>query len=107
MSRTDKTQPYRVRLWDGTLQRVAVHDHRDGICDLPATLEEDLAWHDRHRSHGTSCYWDLHWTGVTVCACALCSGRPWARAERRADRHRAKRELVELVKLARRDWRNV
>lgn len=36
MSRIDKTQPYRVRRWDGTLARIAVHDHHDGVCDLPA-----------------------------------------------------------------------
>ena len=27
MSRTEKTSPYIVRLWDGTLRRVAEHDH--------------------------------------------------------------------------------
>ena len=25
-----------IRLWDGTLARIAVHDHHDGVCDLSA-----------------------------------------------------------------------
>ncbi|NUP73396.1 MAG: hypothetical protein HOQ07_01880 [Sinomonas sp.] len=49
MSRTDKTQPFRIRLWDGTLRRVAVHDHRDGVCDLPSTVREDLDHARQHR----------------------------------------------------------
>ncbi|WP_183093223.1 hypothetical protein [Nocardioides stalactiti] len=107
MSRTDKTQPFRVRLWDGTLSRVAVHDHSDGVCDLPATMRDDLAQWSTPGAIGTSCHWELHWTGVGVCPCSLCHDGAERRAERRADRRRARLDAAEAVKLARAGWREM
>ena len=73
MSRTDKTQPFRVKLWDGTLARVAVHDHRFDGCDLPGTLLAELAerrWISARAQVRSStdtdtlCYWDVRFTGT-------------------------------------------
>lgn len=108
MSRTDKTQPFAVRLWDGTLTRVAFHDHRNGICDLPASYREE-----RERTGETSrrgvhgCVWIFHYTGMNVCPCEMCHGGDWLRRARRADRHRARRDAAGLLKSARRDWRSL
>jgi hypothetical protein len=108
MSRTDKTQPFHISLWDGTLDRVAIHDHTDGVCDLPATYREDIAQYVGVAGHRTTtCYWSLHYTGTNVCCCSLCHDSAGLRAKRRADRHRARRELTDLVKVARTDWRSL
>lgn len=108
MSRTEKTQPFLIRLWDGTLRRIAVHDHRDGICDLPATVNEDL---ERVEPRGSmargSCHWELHYTGTRTCCCPLCRDADGLRDERRADRHRNRRELAILLKLTRKGWREL
>lgn len=108
MSRTEKTQPFHVRLWDGTLTRIAVHDHTDGICDLPTDYREDLscvAAGDYGRSG--SCHWTMHFTGTMACCCGMCHDADGLRAKRRADRHRVRRELLDLVKVANHDWRYV
>ncbi|MBB3049399.1 hypothetical protein FHS23_000394 [Prauserella isguenensis] len=105
MSRTDKTQPFRVRLWDGSLRGVAVHDHRDGVCDLPGTLKEDLkhvAGNGGSVARG-SCFWDLRYTGTRPCCCPLCRASDRFRADRRASRQRSRRELADLLKLAKHD----
>lgn len=82
MSRTVAHQPAWVRLADPAL-RVAVHDHRDGRCDLPDPGVRPV--------HRTRCRWrlDTHAAGPT-CGCALCADAPWRRAQRRRDRHRAR-----------------
>ncbi|MFE6645056.1 hypothetical protein ACFVJS_00740 [Nocardioides sp. NPDC057772] len=109
MSRTDKTQPYRVRLWDGTLARTAVHDHRDGVCDLPADVREDLSSYALTGGFraASSCYWTMHFTGTMSCCCSMCHDGAGLRAERRADRHRTRRELADLVKEANSNWREL
>lgn len=103
MSRTDKTQPYPVRLWDGTLHRVAVHNHVDGICDLPQSLDEELAQYAANGGYldRAACHWEFQYTGINTCCCNLCRDPARRRAERRADRHRVRRDLREMVKQAR------
>ena len=109
MSRTDKTQPFRVRLWDGTLRRVAVHDHRDGVCNLPADEAADLEQFARHggRIPAYACHWEFTWTGVAPCCCSLCHDPSGLRAERRANRHDIRRALGALLKEASYDWRDL
>lgn len=94
MAHTDKTMPLKVRLWHLGLVPVAVHDHRDGVCDLPATLAELLA----QSRGGGDCTWDFSWTGVGACACELCTGGYWHRAENRRDRQKSRRDLRDRVK---------
>lgn len=103
MSRTEKTQPFQVRLWDGTLQRVAVHDHTNGVCDLPCNVAESMAQYGPSGRDRHACYWDLHFTGIYVCGCGICRNSAGLRDLRRADRHREKRRLREVLKLVRAD----
>ena len=102
MARTDKSQPYRVRLWDGTLRKVAWHDHRNGVCDLPANLADDLAMAaaDGARGHVDpfACRWELHFDGSDPCGCRHCHGSDRLRAERRASRSKARRQLGDVRK---------
>ncbi|RYP86842.1 hypothetical protein EKO23_07650 [Nocardioides guangzhouensis] len=92
MSRTEKTSPYLVKLWDGTLRRVAEHDHRFGDCDLPQTLAE-------HRARCNSrCRWELRYDGTHICCCQLCRAQTWVRNDLRGERNRARIRLGEALK---------
>lgn len=91
MSRTEKTQPFDVQLWDGTLRKVAVHDHRDGICDLPDSLIADRAAPRIYSAYVGNCRWDFDFTGTYICSCEMC--RP-SRAYRR--RKRGRRRLIRM-----------
>ena len=98
MSRTDKTSPHIVKLWNGTLRRVACHDHTLGPCDLPGGLREHLA-----TGHTTRCTWDLDFNGTHVCCCELCRAQTWVRAERKGERSRARARIGESLKAFRTD----
>jgi len=93
VSRTEKTQPFRVKLWDGTLERVALHDHRDGPCDLPITMIDDLIGRSDMR-----CRWDLRWTGIFVCCCGLCRQQVEHRRAAKGARRRSRMVLLDAVK---------
>jgi len=95
MAHTDKTKPLRVRLWHGALVRIEEHDHRTGVCDLPATLGELLAQPADTR---TSCTWEVLLTGVGVCPCGSCTGAHWHRADNRRERQRTKGSLRNQIK---------
>lgn len=85
MSRTDKTKPWRVKIAEH--QPVAVHNHTDGVCNLPDDVLANPNW--------GGCYWDD--TGLQHsdccrqgCSCSLCWGSS-RRARVRAERYAAKR----------------
>lgn len=103
MARTDKTDPFWVKIWNGTLACHANHDHSDGVCDLPATLHD----HYEHlgKPLGTRCHWEFVFTGTRTCGCWLCRGRTVVdrRQERRADAE----ELRAVIREARLDWRSM
>ena len=88
MSRTDAHVPLRIRVARGDIGRAEVHDHSDGVCDLPDPFEPGALWGGSGR-----CHWEWLWDGHAVCSCRLCHGGPELRRERRADRRRARREL--------------
>ena len=86
MSRTDKTKPWQVRVAEH--HPTAHHDHRDGVCDLPA----DPRTPPVYRRGG--CYWSdtvlmLRATCCVGCGCRECSGFYARRQERRHSRHQA------------------
>lgn len=85
MSKTDKTRPFDVQMWDphSRIKKVAHHDHRLGGCDLPATYEEHAAatWPLPARFH-TRCQWSLDYTGIGFCSCSWCDGDWGASNER-------------------------
>jgi hypothetical protein len=88
MSRTDAHRPAFVWVNDHPELAREHHDHINGVCEL--TLDEP------HRQFGRGCcYVDLDWT-VRLCSCAMCSGRPWRRANLRR-RRAAERTLTGLA----------
>lgn len=84
MSKTDKSKPWFVVVREHPLEQ---HDHRDGICDLPASPTVDAGY--RGIGH---CWWDA--TSITYftnhCGCQQCTYQFERRLERRRDRHRAR-----------------
>lgn len=84
VSKTDKTRPWRVRAQEAGLK--AVHDHTDGVCDLPADPSKDWgSWRGCHWTESHAFYYGRD----RGCGCPLCSQQDWRRQERRRDRHRA------------------
>lgn len=88
MSRTYAHVPLRVRVARGDISRAEVHDHTDGMCDLPCPLDLDALWAWRGHCHRT---W--LWDGRGVCSCELCHGGIAKRRERRSERQRVRREV--------------
>ena len=83
MSRTWKTRPMQVRLWDD-LEKVAYHVcKRSADCDLPKSLKQNLL-----QTGPGHCKWLFTYTGVNVCACQMCYGQDWLKLSKRADRRR-------------------
>ena len=70
MSKTDKTDPFWVKLMRGDLASEEVHDHRDGVCDMPSDADA-YHWAAWQRPR---CYRSFVYTGVHVCCCAMCHG---------------------------------
>lgn len=102
MSDTKKTDPHLVRLWHRTLHRVAEHDHRNGVCDLPVTFAEHVAqsaggW----GSDDARCRWVFGFAGVNPCCCELCRCQSARRRETKGTRRRTAIDLGEAVKACR------
>lgn len=93
MSRTDAHVPLRVRVARGDIARAEVHDHTNGMCDLPETNDRDAP--RQRRGH---CHWTWLWDGHGPCPCETCHGGHANRRERRADRQRVRRELDDAVR---------
>nr|WP_300146568.1 hypothetical protein [Propionicimonas sp.] len=92
MSRTYAHVPLRVRVARGDIARTEVHDHSNGVCDLPDPYDRDAL----SRSHG-HCHWTWVWDGHGLCPCNMCHGGDSSRQERRADRQRVRRELRQVA----------
>ena len=71
MSRTHKTDPLWVRMIRGTIHAYPVHNHEDGICDLPTIEEQGRSWYRKN------CYWEFDSEGRGVCGCSMCQGKTW------------------------------
>lgn len=93
MSRTHAHVPLRIRVARGDLDRVEVHDHTSGICDLPNPFDLDAL----QPGHG-HCHWTWLWDGRGVCPCQLCHGGEANRRERRAERQRVRHELNDAAR---------
>lgn len=87
MSRTDAHVPLHIRLARRDVPRAEVHDHTDGVCDLPDP-DCNLLW--PVRGH---CHWTWVYDGHGLCPCNLCHCGDLNRRERRAERQRVRREL--------------
>lgn len=102
MSRTDKTNPPRVRAVRG---EATLHDrHSYGCmqqteaCTLPEGPGVLLTDYDR-----ATCYWyacealGKRGKRVTICGCPMCTGSERRRYENRRTRHGARKQIEEQV----------
>ncbi len=85
MSRTYKTDPFRVKLNKPECSKLKVvedHDHRFGLeCDLPENpLHEGF----------TRCTWEWEWNGINLCCCHGCSKGAYEKPLNRRERTKAK-----------------
>ncbi|MCC6496245.1 MAG: hypothetical protein IT193_08295 [Propionibacteriaceae bacterium] len=88
MSRTDAHVPVQIRIARGDIGHAEVHDHTNGVCDLPDRYDHALEWPSRGH-----CHWIWLWDGHGVCPCELCHHGRLNRREWRAERQRVRREL--------------
>lgn len=88
MSRTDAHVPLHIRIARRDIAHAEVHDHTDGICDLPTPYDYDALW-----AGPGHCHWTWVWDGHGLCPCNMCHCGDINRAERRAERQRVRREL--------------
>lgn len=96
MSRTDKTQPYWVKILESKQNRQEWHCHENGVCDIDAVVgPESLSW--RRVDGGWKCHYDastaLMYSGYGRCGCPMCSGQYERRQERRQSRHNASADV--------------
>lgn len=92
MSHTDAHVPFRVRIARGDLTAIAVHDHTDGACDLPARSHIEHSWLNQ-----TACRWQWVYDGTNVCSCELCHEGTAHRRQRRRTRHAIRESLHTAV----------
>lgn len=98
MSRTWKTRPLKVSMWDSSYKKIkmkAYHDHRNGACDLPDNYKDDRvnSWPNSNW-YRMACSWGFVYTGRSTCACPGCS---WCRPEYK--RAGVKGEMREALRL--------
>jgi hypothetical protein len=94
VSRIDAHVPLRIRVARGDIGHAEIHDHADGVCDLPSPFAPDALW--RGPGH---CHWEHRWDGHAVCSCQMCHGGEGNRRERRRERQRARCELRAAARL--------
>lgn len=102
MSKTDKTNPHRVKVSYRPEYLVETHDHRFGECTLgprPGAGDEQISMTDWQRGR---CCWsasDLFWgMGVSRCACVRCGDQAGRKAKARRQRQDGSRQA--------RNWTN-
>lgn len=85
MSRTYKTNPFWVRMRRGHIRTEEMHDHSNGVCDLPAEINKDWWLSCRNCNH------HFLYTGKGLCACPMCH-EPTSRHIREARERREFRD---------------
>jgi hypothetical protein len=93
MSKTDKTQPWKVKAFFYPSWITDKHDHRKGYCDLP--LKPTPMNIDWWRSN-EACYWTFAWEALHSplfkCGCRWCSKiNWWGTNDRKHDRLAARK----------------
>lgn len=102
VSKTDKTRPPWVKSQDRPAFLVDEHDHRNGVCDLPAkdSLDE-IAWsHGGGITNDGRCRWvysTVFWrVPENYCGCKMCTQQIERKAKARRSRQEGRRQA--------RDW---
>lgn len=100
MSKTDKTRPWRVRVMDKKRWLTEVHDHTDGLCDLPP--RPALVCDFWRNGRETRCRWDASrdfWvTPSNYCGCPMCNDQEGRRLNVKRSRAAGRREADEAFK---------
>lgn len=105
MSRTDKTQPWRIKALFYPNWVDENHDHTKGYCDLPeqATVNNVGNW-EGVTQRSRSCYWDYaheFWcSGMARCGCPACNRDPYYEVPKR------KRDRMAGRRYVRTGWRS-
>lgn len=90
MSRTIKTMPWRVKVYDAGWAD-PIHDHRFNECDLPPLSHDVIGF-----TVVTNCHWDqtakAYYGDVTSDGCRMCTDYYMRKWDRRRSRHQAQRE---------------
>ena len=97
MARTDKTAPWRVKMFYETCWLEEMHHHENGVCDLPPRPRspKDKGW-EFHQWNRGYCYWvasySQFWTHpLSRCCCPMCKRYAYSKDPAKADRRAAKR----------------
>lgn len=97
MSRTFKTRPLDVRIFDPKdkkITREEIHNHANGReCDLPEPDAKSQLEHLENPDIAHKCYWKWSYNGRGVCGCPQCTGKYEHKEENRRTRHSAKKEI--------------
>jgi hypothetical protein len=94
MSKTDKTAPWSVRVFNRPSWLEEHHDHRDGVCDLPPRPEpgDDVELFATWPGH---CAWiasrDFWCDRANACGCKICHQSDERHHENRQQRYRGRR----------------
>lgn len=93
MSRTKAHQPYYMLLLNPKT-RIAIHDHRNNICDLPDPTVAAARWKsgEFRLAFDNYCYWDIDWHAV---ADPYPGWQGAVRNANRSDRRRARQLLAQ------------
>ncbi|GAB2732442.1 hypothetical protein [Nocardioides pakistanensis] len=101
MSRTDKTRPWDVKCLDDPSWLVEVHDHRNGVCDLPERPRRMTS--PFGSTERGACTWAAtreFWANrANGCGCSRCADQVGRKARARRVRHAARVE-AEAERLA-------
>lgn len=94
MSKTDKTRPLRVKIFD-THTALEAHDHRLGECDLQSPSEWLRALEFENKHEFRRCSWDLRPSQMHKASdgCDMCTQSSYRRIKTRRERHRSHDEM--------------
>jgi hypothetical protein len=91
MSRTDKTDPFPVKI--ARSKRVEVHDHTNGVCELKADPNRQREYipsgSPKHQCYLDADYYEPQYR----CSCWSCKGGSWLVKEKSKAKTSAKRYL--------------
>jgi hypothetical protein len=101
MSKTDKTAPWTVRVYNRPYWLEEYHDHRNGVCDLPERPAPGVL--DSVFSYGGQCGWRA--SHEFWCVRQNACGCPWCN-DTQERRQRTRRNRRAVSRYARGGWRN-
>ena len=94
MSDTHRTKPLGVKACQHLTKPIAVHNHTNGVCDLPELKPENVWAYRQGR-----CFWNVDWSNpISHCACRTCSGNEHKKTNNRRGRKNIKQKLHDIAR---------